>query len=68
MNTDPAGHLSAYELSLLEPAPACQKTVTQRSGADCPSCGQGRLDYNGLLELACPLCGYVAAGAGGGYT
>ncbi len=30
----------------------------------CPRCGRGRLDYNGLLELYCPACGYVAPGGG----
>ena len=33
-----------------------------RSGALCPRCHLGRLDYNGLLELACPECGYTLAG------
>ncbi len=29
-----------------------------RSGDPCPRCGQGKLDYNGLLELECTVCGY----------
>jgi uncharacterized protein (DUF983 family) len=29
-----------------------------RSGDPCPRCGKGKLDYNGLLELECILCGY----------
>jgi uncharacterized protein (DUF983 family) len=29
-----------------------------RPGTGCPNCGQGKLDYNGLLELECPHCGY----------
>jgi len=34
-------------------------------GASCPNCGKGKLDYNGLLELECPRCGYViSSGAG----
>lgn len=26
-------------------------------GALCPRCKQGILDYNGLLNLQCPVCG-----------
>lgn len=36
-----------------------------RPGSTCPACGQGRLDYNGLLELECPWCGFVFAGGAG---
>jgi uncharacterized protein (DUF983 family) len=36
-----------------------------RPGSTCPDCGRGRLDYNGLLELECPACGYrLGSGAG----
>ena len=28
----------------------------------CPQCGQGILDYNGLLDLVCPVCGYREPG------
>gem|GEM_PF-1282588 len=34
-------------------------------GQLCPQCGQGRLDYDGLLNLVCPACGYTS---GGGFT
>ncbi|MDK2982120.1 MAG: hypothetical protein PWQ55_2467 [Chloroflexota bacterium] len=27
-------------------------------GQDCPRCGQAKLDYNSLLNLSCPHCGY----------
>jgi len=33
-----------------------------RAGQTCPNCGKGQLDYDGLLQLSCPLCGYVAEG------
>jgi uncharacterized protein (DUF983 family) len=33
----------------------------------CPNCGQGKLDYNGLLELECPTC-KVHFGGGGACT
>jgi hypothetical protein len=38
-----------------------------RPGDLCPQCGQGRLDYNGVLLLACDTCDYVL-GEGGGCT
>jgi len=33
-----------------------------RSGDLCPHCDEGRLDYDGLLNLACPNCGYSLGG------
>lgn len=33
-----------------------------RSGDLCPRCGEASLDYNGLLNLACPICGYAVGG------
>lgn len=33
-----------------------------RAGDLCPKCREGRLDYNGLLNLACPKCGYAVGG------
>jgi uncharacterized protein (DUF983 family) len=61
-------NLSAYELSLAEPISAGEQAVRLRSGDRCPACTKGRLDYNGLLELACPDCGFIVSGAGGGCT
>ena len=58
--------LSAFELSLVEPAPKETRVALER-GAICPECGSGVLDYNGLLELECPLCGFKS-GDGGGCT
>jgi hypothetical protein len=33
-----------------------------RAGDVCPRCGRGVLDYDGLLNLACPECGYSISG------
>ncbi len=38
-----------------------------RKGETCGICGLGTLDYNGLLDLECPVCGYTE-GPGGGCT
>jgi rubredoxin len=46
--------------------PAVRRSAL-RCGEPCPACGKGVLDYNGLLDLECPLCGFTQ-GAGGGCT
>jgi hypothetical protein len=33
----------------------------------CPQCGKAQLDYNCLLQLECPACGFTN-GEGGGCT
>jgi len=33
-----------------------------RPGSLCPNCGLGKLDYNGLLEFECPICGHRNTG------
>ena len=38
-----------------------------RRGETCPRCLLGQLDYNGLLDLECPVCAYTE-GPGGGCT
>ena len=36
--------------------------IELRSGDQCPSCQQDTLDYDGLLNLTCPSCGYAVSG------
>jgi uncharacterized protein (DUF983 family) len=36
--------------------------VPPRRGDSCPRCARGRLDYDGLLNLACAACGFTLAG------
>lgn len=31
-------------------------------GSTCPECEKGILNYDGLLNLVCPVCGYQAPG------
>jgi len=36
-----------------------------RRGSLCPSCGKGKMDFNGLLDLECDQCGVaLVEGAG----
>jgi len=39
-------------------------TLAPAPGALCPRCRNGRLDYNSLLNLQCPMCGYETAAGG----
>lgn len=36
-----------------------------RKDGVCPQCGEGNLEYNGLLQLECPACGFVSNEGGG---
>jgi hypothetical protein len=57
---DQANSISAEDL----------KSVAKRAvrrGERCPQCNNGILDYNGMLDLECPECGYYE-GTGGGCT
>jgi hypothetical protein len=38
-----------------------------RRGELCPNCDLGVLEYNGMLDLECPECGY-SQGSGAGCT
>jgi len=51
---------SLLDLSLHRPPePETGLPNPARRGGLCPLCGSARLDYNGLLELECPACGFV---------
>ncbi|MBN1145918.1 MAG: hypothetical protein JXA78_01580 [Anaerolineales bacterium] len=38
------------------------QAVRLRAGDLCPTCGAERLEYDGMLNLACPKCGYALSG------
>ena len=61
--------LSSFEKILLGlEAPEIPEVVAPlRKGSICPQCGEANLDYNGMLQLECPACGFVN-GEGGGCT
>lgn len=44
------------------PVQSAQPAKPLRAGDPCPKCNVERLDYDGLLNLACPKCGPVQAG------
>ena len=32
------------------------------AGDQCPVCGVGQMDYDGMLNLACGVCGFMLSG------
>jgi hypothetical protein len=62
--------LSSLEKILLgiEQPAAREVGIPLHQGGLCPHCRQARLDYNGLLQLACPLCNFTDGSEGGGCT
>ncbi|HSO27617.1 MAG TPA: hypothetical protein VLS48_06075 [Anaerolineales bacterium] len=46
----------------LPPDPQEAEARELRSGDLCPRCRAARMDYDGLLNLACPACGYARGG------
>jgi uncharacterized protein (DUF983 family) len=51
----------ALNVEYASPAPV-NISLEARVGDLCPQCEEGRLDYDGLLNLACPKCGYALGG------
>jgi hypothetical protein len=62
----PENVVSSLELLLQGKLGPAEETRTPlRAGTTCPVCGKGKLDYNGLLALECPACGYASSEGGG---
>ncbi len=54
--------MDGYDLQPLAVEPGSGSASELRAGDMCPFCHVGRMDYDGLLNLVCPLCGYTHAG------
>jgi ribosomal protein L37AE/L43A len=57
--------LSAYEISLRQDTRMFspkKNMVNPKAGDICPRCQAATIDYNKLLNLSCPGCGYTLAG------
>jgi len=50
------------DLSTDLPATGGELPEHARPGQRCPACGQGILDYDGLLNLKCPVCDFYEGG------
>ena len=45
-----------------DPTGAHSSKSRAKAGDVCPRCQNGRLDYNGMLNLVCPNCGVIEGG------
>lgn len=57
--------MDRYELGLKEgegKKEELPQTGEIRFGAICPKCLKGTLEYDGLLNLVCPLCEFTSTG------
>ena len=50
------------DLEVFEEGEQAAEQKELRSGDLCPKCREGRMDYDGLLNLACQKCGYARGG------
>jgi hypothetical protein len=61
---------SAFEMSLslehqdpeFQVDSSIQGKTAPQAGDLCPNCQSAKLDYDGMLNLTCPQCGYTLAG------
>lgn len=54
-----------YKPAIGGPAAGRPAVGELRVGDLCPRCSVGKMDYDGLLNLACSYCGYSLSGGAG---
>lgn len=54
----PRLQMTALELDFVK----AEESQPARPGGLCPHCQQGILDYDGMLVLRCPICGFAEGG------
>ncbi len=57
----PSDQITSLTLSL-DKSRTQEKPTESRSGDQCSQCQEGILDYDGMLNLSCPTCGYAVGG------
>jgi len=63
MSSSPSEHkMDGYDLLPLAVEPGSGSANELRAGDLCPYCHTAQMDYDGLLNLVCPQCGYSHAG------
>ena len=58
----PEPRMDGYDLLPLAVEPGSGSASELRAGDHCPHCHIGKMDYDSLLNLICPECGYTHAG------
>jgi rubredoxin len=56
---------SAYEISLTQDTLVFSPIIgfdNPKAGDTCPQCQASKIDYDRMLNLSCPDCGYTLAG------
>ncbi len=51
-----------FVITMTESLQRKSSEASPRVGDLCPKCHSGELDYDGMLNLACPVCGYALGG------
>ena len=63
---EPISHQrSAYEMSLsseFQTASSDLEAAIPKAGDTCPQCRLAKIDYDSMLNLSCPDCGFTLAG------
>lgn len=54
---------SAYEMSTnLEFQRDAPQNIIPKAGTPCPNCQSAKIEFDSLLNLSCPECGYLLTG------
>jgi uncharacterized protein (DUF983 family) len=61
VNSSPEGEDEALKPVLIPLEDQSREKATG-AGSLCPKCHHGVLDYDGMLNLSCPVCGYKEGG------
>lgn len=57
-----SGALPSFRLNQQQEESNVPPLKAAQPGQPCPRCHQGIMDYDGLLNLVCPVCHYVEGG------
>ena len=60
---EPKESETVHQVKTKLPVPAIlDHPIYAQAGKLCPVCGEAELDYDGMLNLVCPKCGFYEGG------